>query len=181
MSLALANWSNFYTIVGSSAGALTGLMFVAIALSQRVWSPDAARIMRMFATPTIVHFTVVLSLAGVQSFPGLNRTSLGITLLATATPLVVYVFWLFRKAREQDIYQPDFEDWVWHFVFPGLAYLSILSGGALSWSSPNAGHYVVSGGMVALLIVGIHNAWDSAVWTVTRPDRSSNSGPSADS
>jgi hypothetical protein len=32
MMIALAGWENFYVIVGSSAGALIGLQFVAIAL-----------------------------------------------------------------------------------------------------------------------------------------------------
>jgi hypothetical protein len=51
----LAEWDNFYVIAGSSAGGLTGLTFVVIALAS-----DAKRInmrgLRVYVTPTIVHF-----------------------------------------------------------------------------------------------------------------------------
>ena len=173
-TLALANWNSFFTICGSSAGALTGLMFVTIALRQEIRSPDAGRVMRTFATPTIVHFTSVLILSAVQSMPGLSRTGFGVSLIAIASSLLLYMIWLFRKAREQDVYEPDLEDWVWHFCLPSLAYLGIVVGGAASWSSPNVAYYVAGACMLTLLVVGIHNAWDSAVWTITR--RSTASG-----
>ena len=166
-TVAIANWSNFYTIVGSSAGALTGLMFVTIALRQEIRSPNAARVMRTFATPTIVHFTAVLSLAALQSMPGLSRSGIGVSLVSISAVLLLYVVWLFRKAREQDVYTPDLEDWSWHFWLPGLAYAGMLAGGASSWSAPGGSRYVVGAGMLLLLIVGIHNAWDSAVWAIT--------------
>jgi hypothetical protein len=54
---ALAGWENFYVIVGSSAGALIGLQFVAIAL---IGDVPIARCQeqagKAFVTPTIVHF-----------------------------------------------------------------------------------------------------------------------------
>src|SRR2546426_5275574 len=121
MTLALADWNNFYVIVGSSAGALTGLMFVVIALNREL-SANAARAMRSFATPTIVHFTAVLSLSALQSMPGLTRAGISAILLTISIPLLLYVLWIFRKAREQDAYAPDLEDWIFHFWLPGIAY-----------------------------------------------------------
>ncbi len=38
----LQAWENFYVIVGSSAGALTGLQFVVLTLIAEVWSPTGA-------------------------------------------------------------------------------------------------------------------------------------------
>lgn len=58
----LAEWDNFYVIVGPSAGGLTGLTFVVIALAS-----DAKRVnlrgLRVYVTPTIVHFGAVLLLS----------------------------------------------------------------------------------------------------------------------
>ena len=54
--LLLHEWTDFYVIVGSSAGALTGLQFVVVA---RIAEARAARSMleiRAFGTPTIVDF-----------------------------------------------------------------------------------------------------------------------------
>src|SRR5438067_2125178 len=51
----LAGWENFYVIVGSCAGGLTGLTFVVIALIRDVQRPSGTGL-RAFLTPTIVHF-----------------------------------------------------------------------------------------------------------------------------
>src|SRR5213079_3444831 len=66
----LADWNSFYVIVGSSAGALIGLQFVVIALIAE--TPDAradAQAGAAFATPSVVHFGVVLLLSAVVSAP----------------------------------------------------------------------------------------------------------------
>jgi len=57
----LAEWESFHVIVGSAAGALIGLQFVVMALiaeRPQIASPEAGA---AFATPTIVHFSAVLS------------------------------------------------------------------------------------------------------------------------
>ena len=74
----LADWANFYVIVGSSAGALTGLQFVVIAL---ITEAEAARSMleiRAFGTPTIVHFCVVLLISGLRARRGTRSRRLGL-------------------------------------------------------------------------------------------------------
>ena len=57
----------------SSAGALTGLMFVVIALTREQLRRAPPHALRSFATPTIVHFTTVLSLAALLSNPRLHN------------------------------------------------------------------------------------------------------------
>src|SRR5689334_16545216 len=60
----LAGWDSFYVIIGSSAAALTGLMFVVIAVSGEVApAQDTVAGIRAFSTPTVVHFGAVLLLA----------------------------------------------------------------------------------------------------------------------
>ena len=59
----LEGWKNFYVIVGSSAGALIGLQFVVITL---IATKPIVRVDALaggaFATPSVVHFGVVLLL-----------------------------------------------------------------------------------------------------------------------
>jgi hypothetical protein len=166
----LAGWQNFYVIVGSSAGALTGLMFVVIVLTRDLQTPATPHARRSFATPTIVHFTTALSLAAVLSMPGLTRGSIGATLLTGGVLLLAYVGWIFRHQRriERDVYQPDLEDLLFHVCFPAVAYAAVFAAGASVWAAPNASLYLVAASMLGLLIIGIHNAWDSAVWMVMR-------------
>jgi hypothetical protein len=164
----LQDWQSFYVVVGGSAGALTGLMFVVIALRREGYTANAARAMRTFATPTIVHFTMTVALAALLSMPHLSRSGVSVILLAIGVPLLAYVAWLFRNARQIEAYKYDLEDLVWHFCLPALAYASILVAGLITWSSPHTSLYIVAAGMLVLLVSGIHNAWDSAVWTIVR-------------
>ena len=62
-----AEWESFYLIVGSAAGALIGLQFVVITLIAERPPPEEAG--AAFATPTIVHFSVVLLLSAVLRAP----------------------------------------------------------------------------------------------------------------
>src|SRR6267143_3882212 len=63
-------WENFYVIVGSSAGALIGLQFVVVTLiASRPVPKGAAQAGGAFATPSVVHFGVVLLLSALVSAP----------------------------------------------------------------------------------------------------------------
>ena len=73
----LAGWENFYVIVGSCAGGLTGLTFVVIALIRDVQRPTGTSL-RAFLTPTIVHFGGVLALAAYLSMPHQGVMSLSV-------------------------------------------------------------------------------------------------------
>ena len=66
---ALAGWENFYVIVGSAAGALIGLEFVVVTLIADSPTLRVGEAVAAFATPTIVHFGVVLLLSAVVSVP----------------------------------------------------------------------------------------------------------------
>lgn len=167
----LTGWHDFFVIVGSSAGALTGLMFVTIALSQGITrrSPEMRRIMRSYATPTVVHFSSVLSIAAVLSMPRLSLTAMKVFVITVSGLLVAYARWIHVNSRRfHDTYKPDLEDLIWHFVLPSVTYGTMLVAVAAAWNSPDVSLYFVGSGMIAALIIGIHNAWDSAVWQVMR-------------
>src|ERR1044071_3124454 len=66
----LHGWESFYVIVGSSAGALIGLQFVVITLiADMPLSRSDAQAGEAFATPSVVHFAVVLLISAVLSAP----------------------------------------------------------------------------------------------------------------
>lgn len=87
----LAEWQNFYVIVGSSAGALIGLQFVVMTLiAERPVAPTEL-LGKALATPTIVHFEAALLLSAVVSVPwhGIHTAAVLWALLA----LVVWSIW----------------------------------------------------------------------------------------
>ena len=171
----LSGWTNFYVIVGSSAGALTGLMFVVIALmpsSSRRGMFNAARV---YATPSIVHLASVLVISAVLAMPGHTRTSVRASLVGIALVLLVYMAATMVRSWRQDVYSPDLEDRIWHFLLPAVAYAGLLVSGLRVASSPGVSLHLVAVSVLVLLVVAIHNAWDSAVWGALRraeePDR----------
>lgn len=158
-----AGWENFYVIVGSSAGALIGLQFVVITLIADM--PIAtAQAGSAFATPAIVHFAAVLLLAI------LNAPWHGIGTAAVLWGLVglcgvVYAVIVGRRLRVPTAYQPDFEDWSFHFLLPFAAYALLAVSAYAARAHVREALFGV-GAAVLLLFIGIHNAWDAVTYHV---------------
>jgi hypothetical protein len=160
----LAGWENFYVIVGSSAGGLTGLTFVVIALVR-----DAARTqptgLHVFVTPTIVHFGAALALAAYLTMP--HQTVLAVSAGVGVVGLVGLGYGgrvAARLRRHGGQYVPVREDWIWNAILPTSAYGCLLASAVLVWHRPLQSLYVVAAMSLLLLFIGIRNAWDIAVW-----------------
>ncbi len=78
----LQGWDSFATITGSAAGALTGLLFVAVSLNRDRIVGHAG--LRSEAAQTLVLFLVGLLLAVLLVIPGMSARTLGIVLVAVA-------------------------------------------------------------------------------------------------
>jgi len=72
--------------------------------------------------------------------------------------------------RISTAYVPVLEDWLWNVVLPGAVYGTLLVIGFLIWRRPEECLYAAAAACVLLMIVGIHNAWDIAVWNSMRKD-----------
>jgi hypothetical protein len=162
----LLNWQNFYVIVGTSAGALTGLQFVAMALVadlpvRRASSQTADA----FATPNIVHFGAVLMLSAALSAPW--RGMAGPMWLCGLGGVVgfAYAIVVVRRFRAQTEYHPVFEDWLFHVLLPALAY-GLLAAAAYTTRFYMDALFGVATAALLLLFVGIHNAWDTVTYLI---------------
>jgi hypothetical protein len=160
----LAGWDNFYVIIGSSAGGLTGLTFVVIALVSDAQRAAPAGL-KVFVTPTIVHFAGVLALSAFMSVPhqGLLSLSAGLALGGLAG-LAYSAFIAVNIPRMGTDYVAVFEDWLGNVILPGLSYACLLAVAVLIWRWPGPALYAVAAAALLVLFVGIHNAWDIAVW-----------------
>src|SRR3954470_15637488 len=166
MSEAVAGWDTFYVIIGSSAAALTGLMFVVITLTAEVRFGASERNngVDAFASPTVLHFCLVLLLAAVLTSPKHTATTLGASLGVVALVGLGYMVVVLVRMRRVRAYEAVAEDWIWHAILPLAAYLSIGVCSILIWRGRFNALYVVSGAALLLLYIGIHNAWDTATW-----------------
>ncbi len=162
----LSGWENYYVIVGSAAGGLTGLTFVVIAL---VRDAGAVRMsgLRAYVSPTMVHFGGALALSAFLSMPHQHVPTLSGALLAGAIAGLIYsAFTIVHLRRTSGTagYVPVREDWIWNVILPSLAYAALGAAGILIWGYPQWALYIVALVSLGLLFIGIRNAWDIAVW-----------------
>jgi hypothetical protein len=164
---ATAGWENFYVIVGSSAGALIGLQFVVITLiADMPIGESTAQASSAFATPTIVHFVVVLTLSAIMSVPWQGVGAAAVLWGLVGLAGVVYEIIVARRMRAQSAYKPVFEDWLFHVLLPLAAYLTLAASACAARSSIRAALFGVAASALLLLFVGIHNAWDAVTYHV---------------
>jgi len=161
---ALARWANFYVIVGSSAGALTGLQFVVIALIAQSGGTTTKREIRAFGTPTVIHFCAALVISVVMNIPWLAVTHLAACLAALAIMGLIYSLTVIMHARKSSGYHPDAEDWFWYTGLPVLAYAMLGVAAILAWSLAGWALFVIAGTSVLFLFMGIRNSWDTVTY-----------------
>ncbi len=162
----LSQWESFWVIVGSSAGGLTGLMFVVVALVKESSLPRNPDSINAFGTPTVIHFVAVLLLAAVLSAPWQRLKDPAHVVGATALAGIVYMLIVLRRMRRQSGYKPVLEDWIWHQILPMIGYVTLFVAAAgLSHDQPWA-LFTVGAVALLLLFIGIHNAWDTVAYVV---------------
>lgn len=160
----LAQWQNFYVIAGSSAGALTGLQFVVMALIAESEVHSSMREVRAFGTPTVVHFCAALLVSAIASAPWQTLPHAAIALGACGGAGLVYATFVIKHAMRQTGYQPDAEDWFWYAALPIAAYTALTAAAVLLPRYRGEDLFAVAGTTVLLLFIGIHNSWDTVTY-----------------
>ena len=160
---ALAEWTNFYVIVGSAAGALIGLQFVVMTLvTARAAANEEAG--RAFGTPNIVHFSAVLVMAALLTAPWQEIGIAAALSVVIGVAGATYALITARRMHAQTVYQPVFEDWLFHVLLPLAAYV-VLAGSAVAAPAHLAtALFGVGAAALGLLLTGIHNTWDALAY-----------------
>src|SRR5436190_20603102 len=114
-------WENFYLIVGPSAGALIGLMFVVVTLTAGRERDQLERGKHLYTSPIVWHLAVVLVLSGAASAPTMGPRLFG---TATAGFALLGVALGIRSAvgiHQAQYSGPDslFDTW-WYGIIPGV-------------------------------------------------------------
>jgi len=169
LSPLLREWNNFYLLIGGAAASLAGLMFVAISLGSGAITPKNLHGVRVFVSPTLIHFIYVLVAALIVVIPTATWTRLGILVLLcgliSTGRAIGMVPYLRQQHREHKI---DKDDWTWYLAAPAVSYLLFVGTGIgflLRISLALDGLAVAS---ILLLIAGIRNAWDFVTWLLLR-------------
>jgi hypothetical protein len=163
---AISSWESFYVIVGSSGGALIGLQFVVITLIAERRHLATAGALSAFGTPTVVHFAGALLVSALMSAPWPSLVSLSVALGICGLGGLAYGAIVVHRARRQKDYKPVWEDWLWYAVLPCLSYAALTVTAALLRVNSRLALFGIGAAALGLLLIGIHNAWDSVTHIV---------------
>ena len=166
-------WANFYVIVGSAAAALIGVQFVVIALVANLRRPTTPETIDAFGTPTLVHLGGALMLSAFMTAPWPSLFSASLGLATCGVGGLVYGAIVIHRARRQTGYRPVWEDWLWHGILPCSVYAALALASLLLGARTLIALFVVGAAALVLLLIGIHNAWDTVTYLVTASQDSS--------
>ncbi len=160
----LPRWANFYVIVGSSAGALTGLQFVVITLIAQSGAAASRREIRAFGTPTVIHFCAALLISAIMNLPWPAVSQLAASLAVLAVIGSIYSLVVIMHARGKTGYSPDAEDWFWYVGLPLFAYVILGVAAIVIQSLAVWPLFVVAAISISFLLIGIRNSWDTVTY-----------------
>jgi hypothetical protein len=174
---ALGPWHEFYTLVGTASATLVGLLFVAASVASGVFTADRRAPLRVFLSASVVNFSTVLMACMVLLAPLRNWLMLGLSIVACASFGLLHSCLAWRDTVNDGLFAKiDLEDRTWYLIMPIIGYLSgTASGITLALHIPQ-GLEALALSMGMMLAVGIHNAWDITVWTITRRHQRSPDG-----
>jgi hypothetical protein len=173
MSEPLQGWHEFYFLVGTSAAALTGLMFVVVSINPDNIGRRPASGVRGFVTPTMVFFTTAFLVSALLLVPGLPQRSLAVLLMAAGIGGIVYMVWTRVHHHWHHGFpdQPptrDTEDLVFFVSLPFVSYALVCLAALGLWLEKGYGAPTLAVATVLLVVTGIHNAWDLVIWMAQR-------------
>ena len=163
-AMTVGAWDNFAVISGSAAGALTGLLFVAVSLNRdRIISHPA---LRGEAGKTLVLFLLALLLSLVLVIPATSARTIGVVLVAIAIGSGTILTLIGRRGRDAAPRQHADETGaadrlarLLDMVSPNLfTMLLIVVAGCLQIAGDN-GLYWLAAAEVLALGGGVINAW----------------------
>lgn len=167
----LTAWSNYFVMTGTSAATLTGLTFVVISLIMgRERTEGAQEGIATFTTPTVMHFAAALFISGVLIAPWRSLVYAAAVVALIGVYGVAYILRVMQRTRRLTIYTADLEDWMWYSILPLAAY-GVISAGAIGLPTvPGQTLFVIAGGVILLIFIGIRNAWDVVTYiAIMRP------------
>lgn len=162
----MASWESFYVIIGSSGAALIGIEFVVITLVANLPERPPSNTISAFASPTVVHFASALVLSAVMSAPWRSTAAPATALVVGGLGGVAYAAVVIQRIRHQTQYTPVWQDWLWYAVLPSGAYAVLAIAAAALRMNPPVAFVGIGAAALGLLLIGIHNAWDSVTHIV---------------
>ena len=158
-------WHEFYVLMGTAAGALVGLTFVAASNGSRLFGEKQRPALEVFLGPTVVHFTAVMIVSILALIPTHQWYSFAWLYAVTGVlglPYAVIVLIAFYARG----YEVSWVDRVFYTLLPPAGYSLMLLATLLLYTRSGWGLTTAAAALVALMIAGVRNAWDMTLWII---------------
>jgi hypothetical protein len=154
-------WSEYFFMIGSSAAALIGLMFVVVTLTAGRDRNEVELGKHLYTSPIVWHLGVILLLSGGAIAPGVTARLYGLGALAAALlGFAIGVRSAVGIARRPGAPDAAGVDMFWYGLAPAIAYVG-LGAAAIGMVEREAwGAGLAAAALMALLLISIHAEWD---------------------
>ncbi len=164
-------WHEYYLTIGAAAGALIGLLFVVVTLTADFERARALKAVGIYMTPTALYFTTTLALSGLALAPRLSPTTVGLLVgLAAAVGLInaVRACIGIRGLANSESTPPHWSDFWLYGAAPTALYLALAGVAFAIATERDGGDHGLAAVLMALMLLGIRNAWDLITWMAPR-------------
>ena len=165
-----AGWDSYFLLIGGAAGALIGLLFVVAGLTSGLQREDRLRGASLYLSPVVFHFAVVLVVSGAALAPRLSAPHMAIVVGVCALAGLVHLAYVTAGIASRRTPAPPHWSDVWCYGVGPLGLYAALAGAAWAvWAAASWAAYAVAAAGMALLLIGVRNAWDLVTWLAPAP------------
>lgn len=152
------DWRDFFTLTGTAAATIIGLLFVSISLRSDIRKAAETSLVRTMVSHNFVMLLVVLLISLYSMVPGIDQDSLGISVILTAgIPAVSFGLNLWRLRHDQSMEKMIL---LWSFVVPILSFaLTVAIGVAFLLNDDTELSWFVTV-MAMFLVIPTKNSWE---------------------
>lgn len=162
-ALPLADWRDFYVMIGTASGVIVGAAFIVATLAAGLEERTLG--LRGFISPTTVHLGSVLVGSAILMVPTLTRTSLMVLLGAGGIGGAIYSLLVAARIWHMKL---DLSDRASYAVLPVVIYAAMALAAFMAQWAIERSLEILAAALVALLVIGMRNAWDMASFMITR-------------
>ncbi len=157
----LQDWHDYFFMIGSSAAALIGLMFVVVTLTAGRDRDEVERGKHLYTSPIVWHLAAVFVVSSAAIVPFPSARLLGFA-AAAAAPLgfMIGARSALGIARRPGAPDAATFDMFWYGAAPALVYLGMGIAAFGIFTARDWGPGLVAADLMALLLVSIHAEWD---------------------
>ena len=159
-------WDTYFGMLGTAAAGLIGLLFVVVTLTKNFERESALRGTALYLTPTMVHFSVVLSVSAVAIAPDLPvrwvAEIIGVAIIFGIANSVRATFGIARP--RPDRHSPHWSD-IWGYgVAPVALYVALAATDVAIFMQVKLAVAALAALLLTLIMLAIRNAWDLVTW-----------------